>query len=104
MSEAVKVRENGVPAVQAARQPRRVVAPAVDVFENDHEVLAVADVPGVSEDAFEVHVENDKLTIETKRQAVTDARALGREYEEVDYARSFRIPAGIDAPKVSAEL
>jgi HSP20 family molecular chaperone IbpA len=104
MSEAVKVRENGGPTVQAARQARRVVAPAVDVFENDHEVLVVADVPGVSEDAFEVQVENDKLTIETKRHAVNDARALGREYEEVDYARSFRIPAGIDAPKVSAEL
>jgi HSP20 family molecular chaperone IbpA len=101
MSEAVKVRENGPQTVQPAR---RVIAPAVDVFENDNEVLVVADVPGISEDAFEIHVENDKLTIQTKRQAVSDARALAREYEEFDYARSFRIPAGIDAPKVSAEV
>jgi hypothetical protein len=48
--------------------------------------------------------ENDKLTIETKRQPSPDTRALAREYEEFDFARSFRIPAGIDAPKVSAEV
>jgi HSP20 family molecular chaperone IbpA len=104
MSDAVKVRENGSQAVQAGRSARRVVAPPVDVFENDHEVLVVADVPGIPEDAFEVRVENDKLTIETRRPAASDARALAREYEEFDFARSFRIPAGIDGPKVSAEV
>src|SRR5207237_10615700 len=99
-----KVRENGSQAIQAARGARRVVGPPVDVFENEHEVLVVADVPGIPEDAFEVNVENDKLTIETKRQPASDTRALAREYEEFDFARSFRIPAGIDAPKVSAEV
>jgi HSP20 family molecular chaperone IbpA len=101
MSEAVKVRENGSQAIQ--RGARRVVAPAVDVFENDHEILVVADVPGIPENGFEIQVENDKLTIETKRQPSPDTRALAREYEEFDFARSFRIPAGIDAAGISAE-
>jgi HSP20 family molecular chaperone IbpA len=104
MSDTIKVRENGSQVQQGARQPRRVVAPPVDVYEDEREVLVVADVPGIAEDAFEIHVENDKLTIETKRQPGSEARAVAREYDELDYARSFRIPAGIDAPRVSAEL
>lgn len=104
MSQAMKVHENGSQPAQPARTARRVVAPLVDVFENDHEVLVVADVPGIPEDGFEIHVESDKLTLETKRQPASDNRALAREWEECDFARSFRIPAGIDAPKVSAEV
>jgi HSP20 family protein len=106
MTEAVKVRDNdrpGTPA-QPGRANRRAVAPPVDVFENAHEVLVVADVPGVAPDALEIRVESDTLTLETKRAFSADTRALAREYEEVDYARSFRIPAGIDTPNVSAEV
>ncbi len=105
MSDAVKVRENDKPAAAAPPpRSRRVIAPPVDVFENGQEVLVVADVPGVSAEALEIRVENDTLTLETKRAFAADTRALAREYEEVDYARSFRIPAGIDTPNVSAEV
>jgi HSP20 family molecular chaperone IbpA len=103
-NEAVKVRENNNPAAAQPARGRRTVAPFVDVFENTNEVLVVADVPGVAADALDIRVENDTLTIETKRAPSQDAPALGREYEEFEYARSFRIPAGIDAANVNAEL
>jgi HSP20 family molecular chaperone IbpA len=50
-----------------------------------------------------VHVENDTLTIATKRVAAPEARALGREYEEFDFSRTFRLPRGIDGASIRAE-
>jgi HSP20 family molecular chaperone IbpA len=83
---------------------RRVVAPDVDVFENADEVLVVADVPGVRAEAVDIRVENDTLTIEARQdRSQGEAPALGREFEPLDYARAFRIPAGIDGANVRAE-
>jgi HSP20 family molecular chaperone IbpA len=84
--------------------PRRVVAPPVDVFENGDEVLIIADVPGVTEENIDLKVENDTVTLEAKRGPSKDEHpALAREFEELDFSASFRIPAGIDAAAVSAE-
>ena len=83
----------------------RTVAPLVDVFENADEVLGVADVPGVGVEAVELRVENGTLTLEAKHPAREHrgAPALAREYEELDRARSFRIPDGVDTARISAE-
>jgi HSP20 family protein len=85
--------------------PRRTVSPPVDVFESEDEVLVVADVPGMPGDAIDLRVENDTLTLETHRTPDNDstAPALLREYDEVDFARSFRLPAGIDTANIVAE-
>lgn len=113
MSAQVSVRDTngsaapaGSPATPGATAPRRAlrtVAPPVDIYENADEILVVADVPGAPGDAIDVRVENDTLTIATKRVAVAEARALGREYEEFDYARTFRVPRGIDGANIRAE-
>jgi HSP20 family protein len=69
-------------------------------------VFVVADVPGVAREAIDVRVEHDTLTIETTRTPEPDEAgpALAREYAAVDFIRSFRIPAGIDASSGSAEV
>jgi HSP20 family protein len=101
-NEAV-ARSNGKAAAPAERG-RRKVAPEVDVYENADEILVVGDVPGASIDTVEIRVENGTLTLEARHAAPVDASpALAREYEEVDYARTFRIPAGIDTAAVRAE-
>jgi HSP20 family molecular chaperone IbpA len=83
---------------------RRAVAPPVDVFENADELLIVADVPGVRNDGIDLRVENDTLTLDAKRAYPSeDSPALSREYEEVDFSTTFRIPAGIDTGGISAE-
>ena len=43
---------------------RPAVIPPVDIFENEDEVLVVADVPGVASDGVTLSFENDQLTIE----------------------------------------
>lgn len=84
---------------------RRAVAPPVDVFENSEELLLIADVPGVSADALDVRIENGMLTLEGRRAKGNDADspALLREYEDVDFVRTFRIPDGIDTANISGE-
>src|SRR5580704_15644631 len=80
----------------ATPRTRRVVAPDVDVYENADEILVVGDLPGATSESVEIRVESDTLTISAKNAAPAEGGpAAIREYEEVDYARSFRIPAGI---------
>jgi HSP20 family protein len=94
---------NGTP--EPGAYPARSVAPLVDVFESADEVLVVADVPGVAVDAVELRVENGVLTLEAKHPGRDSGGtpALAREYEELDRARSFRIPDGIDTARISAQ-
>lgn len=103
MSEQIAVRNNENGVAQGKPYVQRTVTPPVDVFENADEVLVVADVPGVPGDQLDVRVENGTLTLQARRVAVTGGTALAREYEVADFARSFRIPAGVDAGNISAE-
>jgi HSP20 family protein len=101
MSETIAVQNNGV--TRGRSYVQRAVAPPVDVYENSDEVLLVADVPGVSGELVDVRVENGTLTLQARRPEENDGTALAREYDVVDYARTFRIPAGIDTASISAE-
>jgi HSP20 family molecular chaperone IbpA len=104
MSEIAVVPGNGSKAV-AAKTARPAVQPAVDILESVDEVLLVADVPGVDAAAIDVRVENDTLTLEGRHAPGAERTpALAREYEDADFARSFRIPAGIDAAAIHAEV
>jgi HSP20 family protein len=87
-----------------AVQQRPAVAPRVDIFENKDEVLLVADMPGVSKEGLNIHLDHEQLTVEGRVLAETAGRLLAREWRPFDFRRSFLVPKGIDAEKVSAEL
>lgn len=77
-----------------------VLTPAVDVFENDDQVLLLADLPGVGPDGLSVEFDKDLLKIEAKRPWKTpDGEAV-----TVTYRRSFNVSPQIDADRVSANL
>jgi len=101
MSDTIAVQNNGV--ARNKQYVQRAVTPPVDVFENADEVLVVADVPGASSDQIDVRVENGTLTLQARRPEENDGTAVAREYDVVDFARTFRIPAGIDTTSISAE-
>jgi HSP20 family molecular chaperone IbpA len=73
---------------------KRAFAPPVDIFENQDELLIVADVPGVTRDDLTIDFENGKLAIFGRRG----------ETEAYDWHRAFVLPQGIDADRISAEL
>jgi len=101
MSDLTVSERNGA---TAKAYGRRSVAPPVDVFESADDLLIVADVPGVPNGGIELRVENGTLSLDAKRpQSKDEHPALAREYDEVDFSTTFRIPAGIDTGAISAE-
>ncbi len=100
---------NEQPQMQQQQTP--TTRPRVDVFENAHEYLVVADVPGVAKDGLDVRFESGELRIEAHRAAsktspTRDGQGslLTEEYRIGDYRRAFAMPDGIDADKIEAEL
>jgi len=83
---------------------RRSLTPAVDIYENNTEILLIADVPGVSPDGLNIHLENGELTIEASRVNEMKGAVLVQGYEQLDYVRAFKVPNTIDAAKIAAEL
>lgn len=77
------------------------ITPPVDIYENDDEILLVADFPGVDPNEIEVHLEQGQLDIEG--QQVPPAEQADS-LPPVLFARSFRVPDTIDSDGVAAEL
>jgi HSP20 family protein len=83
---------------------RATLQPVVDVYENQDELLLVADVPGARKDGVSVHLDNGQLTIEARRVDESPGSALITESRPYDYFRAFTVPQGIDASKIEAQL
>ena len=91
------------PLNQSSRRPS--VSPACDIYENNDEVLVVADVPGVSADMLDINIENGELTIVARRDAAEmSGSVLGLECRDCDFRRRFTIATGIDTAKINAHL
>ena len=80
------------------------IAPFVDIFENDDEILVHADMPGVSKENVNVHVDNGTLAISGIRDMEVKGAANWEEFSDVEYQRSFSVPQSIDVSRVNAEL
>jgi HSP20 family molecular chaperone IbpA len=97
--------EKREPQPLAHAEERPTVIPACDVYENNDEILVVAEVPGVTTDAVAVKLEHGELTVKARRSAsVEGGTPIATEYEACDYHRRFAVPGGIDAGKISADL
>lgn len=79
-----------------AREPW--LAPNVDIFENEQEILLDADLPGVSQDALTVDLHGSQLTLEGRRLGVDGWTQAGR------FRRTFTVPEIVDPERVEAEL
>ncbi|HEY2903430.1 MAG TPA: Hsp20/alpha crystallin family protein [Polyangia bacterium] len=78
-----------------------------DVKETKDAYLLRADVPGVKEDAVEVSLNGNLLTISGKREE--EHRNEGEQYFALErshgtFTRSFALPDNVDAEGISAEL
>lgn len=78
--------------------------PAVDIYENENEILLHADMPGVMKEDICVDIDNGTLSISGVRNLETEGAANYEEFSDVKYVRSFSVPQTIDVEKVEAEL
>ena len=85
-------------------EARPSITPRVDIFENEDELLLIADVPGVAEKDFVIHLDKDQLTLDARRGGEPTGAAIDREFRPVDYRRTFVVPSSVDPTKISAEV
>ena len=93
-----------VPATGQLRRRARWT-PAIDVVENESQYVLRADLPGLSEDDVKIEVENDVLAISGERRSEREDKGEG--YYRVErafgsFARSLRLPEGVDADAIEA--
>lgn len=80
-------------------------APAVDVYEDEHNVTLKVEVPGIDEKDIDIRLENNLLTIHGERKIENEEkeenyRRVERQYGS--FTRTFTVPPTVDAEHVSA--
>ena len=80
------------------------IAPVVDIYENEEEILLHADMPGVAREDLNVHIDNGTLDITGVREIKQPGAADWEEFGDVEYRRTFSVPQSIDIEKIDAEL
>jgi HSP20 family protein len=83
-----------------------VFAPAVDVYEDEHNITLKIEVPGVDEKDIDIRVENNTLTVHGERKFEKDEkeenyRRVERQYGS--FTRTFTLPSTVDAETIQAD-
>lgn len=84
----------------------RLVTPDVDIVERAHELVVLADLPGVDEKSLDVTLENSVLTFSgrTAVQEPAGCEAVRREFAAREYSRSFTVSEDIDRERIAAAI
>ncbi|MDB5956808.1 Hsp20/alpha crystallin family protein [Ramlibacter sp.] len=90
------------------RQPpqERYVVPPVDVFENDHAITLLADLPGVTREQLQLRVDGDNLLLEATA-AAAGPQNMELVYGEAQcpaYRRQFTLSRELDTSRIDAQL
>ncbi len=72
-----------------------------DIYENEDEILIVADFPSVGAADMEIRLDKGRLDLEGRQ---VPAKEQAGSLPPLLFARSFRVPSTIDPSGVSAEL
>ena len=80
-------------------------APAVDVYEDEHNITLKIEVPGIEEKDIDVRIENNTLTVHGERKFEKEEkeenyRRVERQYGS--FTRSFTLPNTVNAESVTA--
>jgi len=100
-------RQESAPTEEMERtRARRCFVPKADIYETDHEIIVLADIPGANEKKVDITLEKNILSISATIEPVrTNGYELTyAEYEEGDFQRSFRLSDEIDRDKIEASV
>ena len=81
-------------------------APAVDIFETEHELVVKADLPDVDPQDLDIHVENNILTIRGERKFEKDVKEenyLRVERAYGSFTRSFSLASTVNSEAIKAD-
>lgn len=106
-SNELKVKDKqevSTPAEQT--RPGLVFTPSVDIFENDKEIVVLADMPGVKAEDLNIDLRDDTLTLDggVVPEEGSGEEAVLIEYEVGKYYRQFSLSELVDQNKIDAQL
>jgi len=81
-------------------------APAVDIFETEHELVVKADLPDVKPEDLDIRVENNILTIRGERKfekKVSEDKYLRVERSYGSFSRSFSLANTVNTEAIKAD-
>ena len=83
-------------------------APAVDIREDDKEIVLEVELPGIKPSEVDVTAENGVLTIRGEKQSTSKEGSQGR-YHVIErsfgsFTRSFQLPSGVDERRIEADF
>jgi HSP20 family protein len=81
-------------------------APAVDIFETEHELVVKADLPDVDPKDLDIHVENNVLSIRGERKFeknVKEDNYLRIERAYGSFTRSFSLASTVKSEAIKAD-
>jgi HSP20 family protein len=82
-------------------------APAIDVLENDGDLVIRAEIPGAKPNDVDVTVQSGVLTISGRRQEESEEERGGylvRERRYGSFRRSLQLPEDVDESKINARF
>ena len=99
------IRESYSPEVPEEALTTTTVAPPVDIYEDEHNVILKMEVPGIDEKDLDVRIQNNTLTVHGERKIEKEEkeenfRRVERQYGS--FTRSFTLPSSVDPGQVSA--
>lgn len=82
-------------------------APAVDIYEQDNNIVIKAELPGLDPKDVDIRLDNSVLTIKGERKL--DNEVKKENYHRVErsyggFTRSFTLPNTVDANNIKAEF
>jgi len=89
---------------ESMRTQERYVAPPVDIYETPEELVVLADVPGVTQEALDVRVDKHVLTIRGQASQGVPGEATAWEYVLVHFFRQFALGEQVDPSQITADL
>lgn len=87
-------------------RPGPVFVPAVDILENEKELIVLADMPGVDSKNVNIDLRDNQLTIIGRIDIMEDEKevSLYKEFNWGDYFRLFTLSDVIDQGKITAKM
>ena len=93
-------------AEKRAPQRETVLVPAVDIFEDAHQITVQAEMPGVSREKLNVQADRNGLLIEGEMEIDMPAgmTALYADLQTTKYRRTFILSGELETERIEATL
>ncbi|AFM24651.1 Hsp20/alpha crystallin family protein [Desulfomonile tiedjei] len=83
----------------------KTFSPAVNISENENEILVTAEIPGIEKNDLDISLSGDVLTIKGEKKAEHEEKTENMHRIERSYgsfSRSFALPCEVQEDKINA--